>query len=150
MNTRELIEIWPSFTDAERAALLQAVSTRGKNKGYLLASSPAGSAGTKYVAWQVLVSNVAPARVSLWGLISGNGSALFSELDSKVSTALFRTALNAVEPACRWNLWHLNHDRDQILENLPAVIERYGHALAARAAGQQDWVWDLIKQDKAV
>ena len=106
-NTKELIEAWPLFSEAQRADLLQAVSTRGKHKGYLLASAPAHAKPVKWAAWSALVSELAPARVSAFGIVfqPDNFRKLFLDLEAAVNDVNFRSCLNCIEPPYRWNLW---------------------------------------------
>ena len=123
MNTRELIEQWPLFDQGTRTALLQAVSTRGKYRGYLLSSAPPQDKGEKWAAWSALVSNLAPARVSIFGAMFAPSRKRFSELERTTDSRLFRACLNATEPAGRWNLWYFHNSRETAQRNLPKVLQ---------------------------
>lgn len=150
MNTRELIETWPLFSDDHRAALLQAISSRGKNKGYLLASAPAQQKRDKWAAWSALVSHLAPARVSLWGLIWAADKERFTELEQATDNRLFRACLNTVEPSLRWNLWAYHHDQEAARAKLPGILEELTQREALRVArayaveaGQQEFTLEV-------
>ena len=115
-NTRELIENWPGLESDVRADLLLAVATRGKNKGYLLANAPSQYAHPrKWAAWTAFVGNLAPARLSIWGVLFGPRD-LYDRLDTAVLNSGLAAGLNAVEPAFRWNLWCHRHDGARALK----------------------------------
>jgi hypothetical protein len=133
-NTQQLIEQWPDLDSDVRTNLLLAVSSRGKNKGFLLANAPAQSDSDKWAAWSALAGNLAPARIGICGLLFGGPSAeRYSVLDKVVTdNPGFLLALNAVEPAYRWNLWAHRYNGDAVL----IAAEDY---ISERAAGE----WQL-------
>lgn len=125
MNTKQLIENWPAFDAETKAILLQAISTRGKHKGFILASAPSERKRPEaWLAWQVLISNLAPVRASVWGLMFSNKVDLFKQLDNIVGARDFVFALNAIEPAARWNLWCMNHDVDFAKTAVAKILDR--------------------------
>ena len=126
MNTKQAIEQNPILSDAHKQFLLNAICTRGKYKGYLLANAP--SARTRpegWLAWQVLVSNLAPARVAAWSLMFSDQGDKFKGLDDAVNLAGLQFALNACEPAFRWNLWANRYNRDKAQAMVPVMYEEY-------------------------
>lgn len=123
MNTRELIENWPFLQAEHRANLLLAVSTRGRWKGFMLASAPAQSTGDKWAAWQALVLEVAPVRASMWGMMTSSHRDRVQELSRVVERSGLGAALRAVEPPMRWSLWAMNHDRDAVLTEVGRVCK---------------------------
>lgn len=124
-NTRELLEAWPGLDDDVRAALLSAISTRGKNKGYLLANSPATDAGAKYVAWQALVGELAPVRASVWGLmfLRANDKALYDRLVKVLELGL-GFAVRAYEPGFRWSLFANRYNVEALRTHYHAVATK--------------------------
>jgi hypothetical protein len=102
LTTRQLLQAWPGLTDEDRALLLSAVATRGKWKGFLLSRAPSGNT-PRSQAWNALVSNLAPARVSIANVILGN-SETFTRLDKALTSTGLDQALRIVEPSFRWNL----------------------------------------------
>jgi hypothetical protein len=116
-NTQQLIEQWPDFCDSDRADFLSVICKRGKNKGFLLANAPAQSDSLRWAAWSALAGNLAPSRIGICGLLFGGGGAsAYSVLDKVVTDNQgFLFALNAVEPAYRWNLWAHRYNSDSVL-----------------------------------
>ena len=93
MNTLELINRFPNIDDETRQLLISAISTRGKYKGYLLSSPPNIQKNPDgWLAWQAIISNIAPARVSLFSLM------------------MLTVCFNVTEPSMRWNLYAMRHD----------------------------------------
>jgi hypothetical protein len=109
-----------------KASLLGALSKRGKFKGYLLGSAPSLRARPDdYLAWQALVSNLAPARVSVFGTMMVNHTRLdFAELDKAVTGSGLSLALQPIEPAFRWNLYASRHDVDRERKSIEAWLTR--------------------------
>lgn len=128
MNTKELIETYPGLSDEARRHLLKAVSTRGKSKGYLLASQPSCyKQPDKFVAWTCLVGNLAPARISVFSVAFApeNVANSYKALDKEVTEcAGFTFALNAVEPAFRWNLWAHRYDQAKAIDFIKEYITK--------------------------
>lgn len=113
MNTREAIEQNPVLSDEDKKALLGAVCTRGRYKGYLLTNAPSpAKRPIDWLAWQVLVGHLAPVRISIAGLFF-NRSDAYIELDKRTEKAGLTFALNTCEPAYRWNLWANRYDRER-------------------------------------
>jgi len=137
LTTRELIARWPTtmqrdgapcvLSDKVREALLDATSTRGKWKGYLLASAPSEYKRPRgYLAWQAIVANLAPSRVSTFAVIF-RGDA-FLELDSYLLKSGLAAALRAVEPDFRWSLYAYHHDTDAERTALAQWLDTHGGA----------------------
>jgi len=135
LTTRELIAQWPTtmqrnnapcvLSDRMREALLEATSTRGKWKGYLLASAPSEHKRPRgYLAWQALVANLAPSRVSVFAAIF-RGEA-FLELDNYLVKSGLAAALRAVEPDFRWSLYAYHHDTDAERAALTQWLDTHG------------------------
>ena len=121
LTTRELIARWPTtmqrdgapcvLSDTMRATLLDAIATRGKWKGYLLASAPSEQKRSQgYIAWQAIVANLAPSRTSMFAVMFRGES--FLELDSYLTKSGLAAAIRAVEPDFRWSLYAYHHDTD--------------------------------------
>lgn len=114
MNTQELFERWDGLSDEVREHLLSVISTRGRNKGYILASAPKGVRGA---AWQAVVSHLAASRVSFSSVfwMADEEKQVFHDVDDAIGP-LFRHAINATEPQFRWNLWAHRYDGEKVLE----------------------------------
>jgi len=113
ITTAEFITRYPGFDAETKALLLAACSTRGKYKGSLRAKAPSRYDNVEgFIAWTAIAGNLAPARLSVWGLmgLSADESALYTRLD-KHCTVLC-AVFNATEPPLRWNLWAYHHDTD--------------------------------------
>lgn len=110
-NTRELLEAWPDLDDDIRATLLSAISSRGKFKGYVLATAPPMNAGDKYIAWQALMGELAPVRMSIGGMMfmSKSQREVYDRLEKAMEGNL-GTALRAQEPALRWSLFAYHYN----------------------------------------
>lgn len=121
ITTKQLIENFPNLADDTRAALLSALATRGQHKGFLLAQAPnPGDNLQRWIAWQAIIVNLAPARTNTFGLVMVDpaGQHLFKKLDAVLVETGLRTAINAVEPALRWNLYAHRHNVDAEREAL--------------------------------
>jgi hypothetical protein len=115
-NTRELIEAWPGLDNAVRAALLSAISTRGRWKGFLLASPPSmRSNPTKALAWQAIIGQLAPVRASVWAqmMFTQEQRKEFEALELAVAGTL-GLAIRAQEPDFRWSLFAHHSDTDKL------------------------------------
>jgi hypothetical protein len=123
LTTQTLLESWPSLADDVRAELLSAVATRGKWQGYLPENAPKDPA--RAIAWQALVSWLAPNRASVVSLMIAldHHRRRYDQLDRVIEAVGLPLALNAVEPEMRWNLWAYHNNRDAVLgviaRNLP-------------------------------
>ena len=137
LTTRELIARWPTtmqrdgapcvLSDDVREALLEATSTRGKWKGHLLARAPSEQTRPQgYLAWQAIVANLAPSRVSMFAVIFG--SKAFLELDSYLVKSGLAAALRAVEPDFRWSLYAYHHDTSAERTALARWLDTHGEA----------------------
>ncbi len=127
-NTRELIEAWPCLDDDVRAALLSAVSTRGKFKGYVLANSPAVGTGSKYISWQAIIGELAPVRTSVFGLLLAPADliALYDRLEEALSGKFgLGLALRAQEPALRWSLFAHRYELEALRKTFYAAVLKY-------------------------
>ncbi|MBT8449535.1 MAG: hypothetical protein KJO69_07590, partial [Gammaproteobacteria bacterium] len=134
MNTYEAIKQNPVLPSRVKNQLLGAVAKQGKNKGYLLSNAPdQRTRPGDWLAWQVLISNLAPARTSVWGLIMSNTKEKYSELDDLVQNAGLVFALNTCEPAYRWNIWAHRYDRDKGQEELQRLYRQYREKQAVKA-----------------
>jgi hypothetical protein len=127
-NTQELIERWPYFDEETKIMLLSAISTRGRYKGFLLSNPPSEKeTPMRYMAWQALISNLAPSRVSVMGLMLSEHNYWFNIFDNQFDTS-FIACINAVEPDFRWNINALNqHPKEERLaavEKLLQMIKR--------------------------
>lgn len=123
-NTRELLEHWPGLREEDRAALLSVIATRGKYKGFVLSSPPSMTKDPlRYAAWQAVISELAPMRVSIGSLILNlNGvREHFDRLDALLRRGL-GYAINVYEPPYRWNTYA--HTVDDI-EELRAAVHYY-------------------------
>lgn len=123
-NTRELIEAWPHLDPKVRAALLSVVSTRGKYKGYILSSAPSPSKDRdRYNAWQAVISELAPVRVSVWGLIcqTDEQREFFNLVEESLQGQL-GLALRVYEPALRWSLFAHRYDVNKLRESFHAAV----------------------------
>jgi hypothetical protein len=122
MSTFELINIIPDkyISDADREALLSVVSTRGRYKGYFLATEPAEP--ERKIAWKAAMLQLAPQRVSIASMMmmSTEDQNELERLD-KVFTQ-FKTCFNATEPPMRWNLWSYHYNREV---TLASILERF-------------------------
>jgi hypothetical protein len=118
MSTFELINIIPAeyISDADRAALLSIVSTRGKYKGYFLATEPAEP--ERKIVWKAAMLQLAPTRVSIASMMmmSTEDQNELNRLDKVFSQ--FKTCFNACEPPMRWNLWSYHYDREVTLASI--------------------------------
>lgn len=120
MNTAELIDLAP-FSQETKDILKGAIATRGKNKGYVKAS-PGSS---EHLVWNLLISRLAPARVTIASLMLNAKSEEFVKLDKELDTwPLFTFALNACEPAFRWNLWAHRYDREKAQRIVRRELEK--------------------------
>jgi len=115
MNTLDLINAWKKFSDDEKALLSLAICTRGKNKGYLLSNKPKNKRAA--IVWNQFMMNIAPVRASLWPIMTNDEPELALTVDALI-TPMFRYAINATEPAFRWNLWAHRYDGKQFMGNL--------------------------------
>jgi hypothetical protein len=135
-NTRELLQAWPGLDDDVRAALLSAVSTRGKWQGFVLANAPAsGKRPVAYAAWQALMMELAPSRVSIGGLmfLSDEQKAMFDRMTFALADDHLSLALKAQEPPFRWSMFAHRYDTDKIR----AVAFQHCKVRALEAAGQE-------------
>ena len=118
MNTKEFFEKLDSkyIDENSRNAFLSVISSKGKNKGYILANPPKDN--DRKIAWYALIGQLAPVRLSIGFLMfaSTEDKEQYNKLD-KVATTL-KTCLNAVEPAFRWNLWAMHHDSKVFIEHM--------------------------------
>jgi hypothetical protein len=122
MNTQQLIEQLP-IDQADKDTLLQAIATRGKNKGYLKADAP----GTN-IGWQYLIGLIAPARLKTFSIMLNNvGPDSFDDLDEKLKPMepVIRFFINGTEPAFRWNLAAHRYDLEAIQRAWPVWLENY-------------------------
>ena len=135
ITTRELIARWPTtmqrdgapcvLSDDVREALLEATSTRGKWKGHLLARAPSEQTRPQgYMAWQALLANLAPSRVSLLAVILGGKA--FLELDNYLVKSGLAAAIRATEPDFRWSLYAHHHDTDAERAALAQWLDTHG------------------------
>ena len=136
LDTRALIDLWPLSDDA-RVALLEAVSTRGKWAGYLLASAPSEQKRPRgYMAWQAMVSNLAPSRVSMVALIFANREGLFDTLSAELDKPhpeiglSIGEALRAVEPDFRWNMYAHRIDTERMRDMLARSLRKLAEGVA--------------------
>ena len=92
------------ITEKELDTLRGVISTRGKNKGYLLANPPKDA--ERKAVWNAVVSYLAPARVQMWSLMFADEetNAIYSATDALLKRTGIGKALNFFEPAFRWNL----------------------------------------------
>lgn len=126
MNTQELISRFPKLSQETKQLLSLAISTRGKWKGYVKASAPSVTkAPEANLAWQCLVSNLAPSRVSIGAVIIGDGSR-FAEIDKEIVDSGFAACLRAIEPDFRWNLYAMRHDTDAERKALSLWLDKHG------------------------
>jgi len=137
LTTRELIARWPAtmqrdgapciLSDEMRESLLDATSTRGKWKGYLLARAPSEQTRPRgYLAWQAMVANLAPSRVSMFAAIFRGET--FLELDNYLTKSGLAAALRAVEPDFRWSLYAHHHDTGAERAALAQWLDTHGEA----------------------
>ena len=121
-NTKQLIESFPGIDSADKKLLLSAISTRGSHKGFILSNAPSPSKNeSRWLAWQVLITNLAPMRASVWSLMFSGQKDEYKRLDDIVEKTGLAHALNAIEPPFRWNLWAHHNDRGatiKAIENL--------------------------------
>lgn len=132
-NTRELLQAWPGLDNDVREALLGACSTRGKWAGFMLNNAPNVARRAHRAAWQAMLAEVAPARMSIWGILTMPDT--MRELFDRISFALagdLGTALQAQEPAFRWSLFAHHNDVDLIQAQAWGICE----TAAREAAGQ--------------
>lgn len=102
LNTHALIRFWPGLKDEDRESLLTAVSTRGKWAGYVRANRKSGSDP----AWNALVQNLAPVRVSIYSLLSDpDGQKVYDRLAQAIVATKLYQVLPSVEPEYRWSLY---------------------------------------------
>jgi len=118
VNTQQLIEAWPYFSAEVRDELKGAIATKGKWKGFVLASKP--SLPSRAAAWSALMANLCPGRAGVYSMMLGKSDrvrAMITEIDKNHLNGLtFLQALNAVEPAFRWNMWALRNDREKVMD----------------------------------
>lgn len=115
MNTLDFINHHPDLCDRHREILRGAIATRGKRKGFILENPPSQSKRPQdWVAWQAMVLQVAPVRVSAWSLMLLNDEqrGLFDELDKALDG--MHVILSAIEPPMRWNLSEMRFDRETV------------------------------------
>ena len=113
MTTKQFIEKFPNISEETRAALLSAISTRGKWKDCILENAPSATKRPDgWIAWQALISNLAPARVSMWSLMLAKDetTARYNSIDKELTDSGLATAINALEPPYRWNLYAHHHN----------------------------------------
>jgi hypothetical protein len=133
-NSRYLISNWPGLDADVRAALLGAVSSRGKWQGYMLNNAPPASRSAHRAAWYAMLAEVAPARFPVGAVLLMPEQA--RELFDRCSWALagsLGTCLQAQEPAYRWSLFAHHND----CEAIQAAAAEHCHKRALELAGQQ-------------
>ena len=116
-HTRALIECWPNLPDDARSILLGAIATRGKYQDYLLSNAPDQRKRPQHwIAWQALVSNLAPQRCSTYSLmcLSAEDQKLFHYLNKALERSGLDSLLNAFEPPYRWNLYAYRINTDKL------------------------------------
>lgn len=122
MNTHELITAIEAFNEADTALFHSALATRGKNKGMLKAKAP--KQGTDaWLAWQVLVMEVAPMRASIGGimLLDTEKSDEWHRLSALMDKVGMSVLLVLSEPQMRWNLREMQW-RDDARDKLPGMV----------------------------
>lgn len=134
-NTRELIEAWPGLDSDVRSALLSVISTRGKHKGSLLANAPGTADKSRYVAWQAIISELAPVRVSVYGLIflSEEQNKLLNRLNAALEGNL-GYAICAYEPPLRWSLFAHRYDVEILRTRYYQHVQTALHGTAEASA----------------
>ena len=120
----EIIQGDHAIDEATRAELLAAIATRGKNKGLVRASCPAGDKiGT--VGWRALMSVLAPTRVGMLALMLMNEDEreLFHKCDKFAE--FYRFAINACgQHQLQFNMWAMRFDPDTAMTTIePKVRE---------------------------
>lgn len=92
-----------------QAEVKAAVATRGKRRGFIKKRPPKfGSKG--YMAWQAIMANIAPSRVSIYGMLMSTPESrkLFDEIDAWATK--YRRALNqSAQKPLEFNLYHFNN-----------------------------------------
>lgn len=132
-NTRELLQAWPGLDDDVRAGLLSAISSRGKWQDFVLANAPAeGKRPVAYAAWQALMSELAPVRVSVGGIMFMRERELFDRMAAALDGNL-GVCLRAQEPAFRWNLFAHTYNVDAIQEQAFSFCRTRSLELAGQA-----------------
>jgi len=132
-NTLELIRSWPGLEPELRDLLRSVVSTRGKWKGYILASAPPSRDAKRCAAWQAIMGELAPARVGVYTLMmmDEDARAIYNRLE-RVLRGDLGFALRVYEPPFRWSLAAMHFDT----EAARASIFNYCQRKDAEANGQ--------------
>ena len=116
INTKEFIKLLEEHGKLEQDiidSLLSVISTRGKNKGYILANCPQNDKN-RHATWQALVSYIAPVRASVWSIMFYNDEQ--KEHYDKIDKALqpgYGRMIDFFEPAFRWNMTAHRYDMEK-------------------------------------
>jgi hypothetical protein len=123
MNTLQLIKKWPGLSDEARRILAKGCASRGKHKGFVRATCPSARDDLEaFVAWQTLVSNLAPSRVNIFSVLIWDEGRMLERLDSAIEQTKMGEALRAVEPDFRWNLYAHRFDTSKIRDALEKAL----------------------------
>lgn len=147
LTTYDFLLEYPGFTDDEARILVRATGRDGfvvNSKPPPYKKDPKG-----FIAWQVLAGNLAPARLNVAALmmLDNNEKALYERLDKKVTTVA--TALMALEPSMRWNMWSFHNDQDAARKKIAEYLEKEGKSAGPRAPrGPSRADWEAAGQER--
>jgi len=112
MTIAQFLDAYHGISDGACALLRGALSTRGKNKGNILASAPADA--RRRGAWRACMSTVCVQRAGLIALAwaSTEERDAFALADALIERVGLGVIINTLERPFRFNLWALHHDVD--------------------------------------
>ena len=106
------------LSDAARESIARAFVSRGKRKGLLKANRPSDNGD----AWEAIISNVAPVRMSVYFAMSMRDRSTYDEVDAWSQS--FATLIQALHPYT-FNLWAHRHDATAFVERWESLARGF-------------------------